>query len=82
MGKFIRTSKGYINSDFIVRIEIKGEDAHVMFEAAGSESMAEIKGSEEVREMRTLLELPVPRPEGYTGEEVKEYPETTSKSRR
>ena len=82
MGKFVRTDKGYINSEYIIRVEIpEAQRALIHFRSAGSEATAEIKGEEEVRELKTILELPVPREEGYTGSSMHEYPESTGKRR-
>ena len=80
MGKFVRTNKGYINSNFIIRVEIPdAQRALVHFQGVGAETEAEVKGEEEVRELKTLLELPVPREDGYTGASMHEYPESTSR---
>lgn len=76
MSKFIRTSKGYINSHFIARIEIAdASNALIYFTGPGSDFAAEVKGEEEVRELKALLALPVPKEPGYTGDAMHEYPE-------
>lgn len=83
MSTFVRTSKGYINSHFIVRIEITDPaNALIYFTGPGNDLTAEVKGDEEVRELKTLLALPVAKEPGYTGDSIPEYPDEDRKSKR
>ncbi|PWT90933.1 MAG: hypothetical protein C5B54_06265 [Acidobacteria bacterium] len=70
---FVRTNKGYINESFIIRVEIaSAESAMVHFTTMSGVDTAEVRGDEEIRDLKVALDLRAPRTPGAIGNLLEE----------